>query len=286
MLKFQLAATINGSAVSLDLCNNDTFVLLEADLGFPEVRKVVDDKANQHGAFDNSMYFGSRAVTADVLVKQGALISFAQALDMVATFTRPDINITLTYNLGAGHVDRMMYLKAAGASGKATSFSNREMQLQFTAADPFCYATAATTGSLLPDSFALSGRSYDEVYDKTYPAGTGSNYTATVTSSVSAQPVITVYGPVASDLVIGNYSSGKLMSFTTLVLALGEFVIIDMKNRTALVGGTWGSNAYGSIEWSGSEWWELNPGQNLVYYGGAVSAGAYATISWNVRFLT
>jgi len=222
-------------------------------------------------------------------VKQGALVSFAQALDMVATFTRPDIGvITLTYNLGAGHNDRLMYLRASGASSKTTSYSNREMQLQFTASDPFCYSTATTTSSINPAAFVLSGRSYPlhAGSNRTYPAGTGIGHTATNTGSVDSWPVVTLYGPVTSGASVGNGSTFKAISMPTLVLAVGEYVVLDMKNRTAQYLGAEGSDVYGTIDWSSSEWWSLQQGTNTLYYTGSVTAGAYATIVWKETYLT
>lgn len=103
--------------------------------------------------------------------------------------------------------------------------------------------------------------------------------TAEVTNAgdIPALPTITIHGPLSNPDLI-NTTTGKEIQISH-VLAEGETLVIDFSDHTIKVDGE--EESYGSLDFATSEWWELEPGANVIELDAAVfTAGAKAVVQW------
>lgn len=69
------------------------------DLGYPDVRDVVNNRPDQHGIDDRTQYFGARVVSADLVARGQPVDEVAAAF---APFMVPSVRPTLHYVLDTG----------------------------------------------------------------------------------------------------------------------------------------------------------------------------------------
>lgn len=92
--------------------------------------------------------------------------------------------------------------------------------------------------------------------------------------NVNADPTFRVTGP-GTNFTIQNISGGSMQLNLTLVA--GEFVDINVKDRTALKGGS--QNVYGSVA---GDWWQVIPGTQQVHF--VASSGSDSGTQLKVDF--
>ena len=95
--------------------------------------------------------------------------------------------------------------------------------------------------------------------------GSGSTNTISVdnTGNARSYPTLTIYGPITNPKV-ENLSTGEFIQFA-VYLAQGEYLEINMRERTALLGGTASRRGTMAV---GSKWWSLLPGTNQLRFSG------------------
>lgn len=123
------------------------------------------------------------------------------------------------------------------------------------------------------------GLHFPTTYPITWTGSGGGNTTVTNAGTAAAFPVITIQGPVINP-VLTNATTGERMALT-LTLGAADTIVIDMFERTIIQGGA--TNRMGALV-TGSNFWALVPGENIIYY----SADAYdistSTLTWRSAF--
>jgi hypothetical protein len=137
---------------------------------------------------------------------------------------------------------------------------------------------SATTQTItLPQS---GGVVYPVVYPIVYGAASGGSATATNYGDVAAHPIITLYGPIDTPVII-NETTGKFLRLN-LSLESGQIIRITMATPS-IVQGTLSNppstNAMGA-RGTGSSFWSLEPGANVIRLRAASYDTGYATISY------
>jgi len=107
------------------------------------------------------------------------------------------------------------------------------------------------------------------IYSSTAGSLTGSG-TATNGGTYPTPAVITVTGAATNP----NISNGSLQIKTTLAMAGGDTLVIDVAKRTVKLNGV---NRYDIIDAANTTWWRLNPGANTITYTG----GGTCVTAWN-----
>ena len=122
-------------ALTMPLEDKDAgYYCTELNLGYPEVRDVVNNRPDQHGVDDRTAYFGSRIVSANITAQQAPVDAVAASF---APFMVPGVRPVLHYVLDRpGTPERAFTVRASGYSWPVTGSRRRDIQLQWVAADP------------------------------------------------------------------------------------------------------------------------------------------------------
>lgn len=238
----------------------------------PDTAGGVLQKAGDHGAWPSPQFFQARTMTWTVTASAPtqALRDTARAL-LSQALPVSDL-ATLRYD---EPVPKVAYVRR---SGRVTETYPALADVTFTiglvAPDPRKYsaqqhsttvnATGGTgTGFTLPFTLPLTPPAQA-------PPGTAALVNA---GSFETRPVITVAGPVTSPAV-ANVTTGQAVSWTGLVLAATDKLVIDFGLRQGLLNG-----AFRPAD-PQSAWWNLPPGTSTVQLAGQNSAGASMQITW------
>ena len=270
------------------------------DLGAPVVREVIYNAPDQDGQIDLTQYLGGRVVSANIT----ALVGAGAQIDAVATafapFMVPTARPVLHYILDRpGAPERTLVLRCAsgGYSMPIVGANQRDLQLQWVAADPITRDPATHTIYAWSGALAAGGRAYDLTFPRVYPGGGGQVVNANVQSpgDVPVVPFLQVYGPITgprinfTDQVSGT--SWNLNFVASFRIDQGHRVDIDCEARTAYLDGDLTVSVLGSLDWSSvlHGWPVLPPLPNwqvLHLAGTSTSNVTQCVCSWQDGYLS
>lgn len=136
-----------------------------------------------------------------------------------------------------------------------------------------------TEASLILSLPVSGGIVYPVVYPVVYGAASGGSGTATNAGTAAAYPTITLLGPLTNPVVSNETTGGRIA--LSLSMVSSDVVVIDMKARTIIQGGA--TNRMGSLQ-TGSTFWPLSPGVNLLRFTNDASNTGTATVEWHSAF--
>jgi hypothetical protein len=152
-----------------------------------------------------------------------------------------------------------------------------EFSFQVTAKDPLKYGDLVTTTTLLPSS--SGGRTYPATYPITYTGVSNTGIVRVANPGNAQAPVwLRIDGPIpAGGWTITHTGKKQSLSFaSTLALAAGEFVTVDMDRREILAQGQ--SARAGYVTSRG--WFSMDPGNNDIAFSAAnYSSTAQLTVT-------
>jgi hypothetical protein len=265
------------------------------DLGYPVVREVVANRPDQDGVDDRTQYMGSRVVTADITALAGAGAQIDAVAAQFARFMQPSARPVLHYILDRpGAAERTLVLRGSGYTWPIAGPSQRDIQLQFVAADPVSRSPTMQTATAYAGAPG-GGRVYPLTFNRTYPAGGSSATTATITSGgdVAIRPTLRIYGPItAPEVNLFPFPAGPafvVMFLGSFHIDAGHFVDIDTAHKTAWTDGDPTQSVLASIDWINSRWYPLpvSPGYTqMTLTGGNTSGVTQVVASWQDGYLS
>jgi hypothetical protein len=251
------------------------FVMPPIDgLEFPTIRTGEYDNAGTDGINITSQYTGERRV--NITGKAFQSINFADFVTKRRNFLnmcrpRRDANGALiiqtlrfkamdgnTYRLIGRVVDATMPIEYPNQSTFTIDF------LATSAVIEDYTASSASLNPLTPGGFILP-----VILPIVFDSGTGGSVTINSTGNEDAYPIFTLTGPLTNPRIY-NAASGKYMALT-LSITGGQTVVIDMLNKTVVLGGT---TSEMSTLTSDSSFWPLNPGSSLLTLSTSVNGEA------------
>ena len=173
------------------------------DLGWPESREVVNNRPDADGIDDRTRLMGGRAVSADIFATAGAGAQVDAVASAFGPFMVPSARPVLHYVLDRpGATERTLTLRAAGYAWPIAGPFERDIQLQWVAADPIARDPVAQTVVAWAGTGIL-GRVYNLVFPRVYPAGAGLPSTAQIVGhgDVPIQPYVRIFGPITNPRV-------------------------------------------------------------------------------------
>jgi len=251
------------------------------DLGYPEVRAVTNNRPDMDGIDDRTQLMGGRTVTAEVMAIDGAGAQIDDVASAFAPFMVPSARPELHYVLDRpGAPERMMIVRAAGYAWAVAGASERDIQLQWIAADPVAYDPIQHTATAFAGTAGLSGRTYTRTYPRTYPTGTAPPSTAIIHSNgdLPVRPLLRIYGPINAPVVQIRGADGTVyrVSFIgSFQIGVGAFVDVDCAAKYARYQGDPLQPVLNQIDWTTLRWPVLPPQtDNVLSLSGTNTAGA------------
>jgi hypothetical protein len=244
------------------------------DLGSPIVREVVNNKPDQWGQDDRTQLLGSRIVTAEITALAGAGAVIDDVASRFAPFMDPSQRPVLHYVLDRpGTPERTLTLRAANYTWPIVGPYQRDIQLQWVAADPVARSAVTKTAFAWAGIEGGPGRTYDLRYDRSYPAGGGAATTAHLVNDgdVNVYPLLRVHGPGGAIVieVWNQYAWGVAALFDFLpsfVLNAGDYVDIDCARRLVYLNGDPTQSLYDQVQWGNVAYWPFIPPSRIVPY--------------------
>ena len=235
------------------------------DLGYPEVRDVMSNRPDQDGVDDRSQFFGARTVTAAITALRGAGAQIDAVASSFAPYMQPSARPVLHYILDRpGAAERTITLRASGYSWPVVGADQRDIQLQWVAADPRVYDPTQRTATAWSGASGAQGRTYNLTFNRIYPPGGGSSTTAYFTSAgdLKVWPLLRIYGPVSGPIVSisfvpsATYPDVGIIAFrSSYVISAGQWVDVDAARRTAYANSDRTQNVLNQIDWSNTVRW-------------------------------
>jgi len=242
----------------------------ELDLGYPEVRDVVDNRPDQDGIDDRTRYFGARAVSASITARAAAGATIDDVAAGFAPFMIPSARPVLHYILERpGNPERTLTVRAAGYAWPIVGASKRDIQLQWIASDPIARDPTQHSATAFTGASADPGRRYNLVFPRVYPAGGGGPASATIYSGgdVPVRPLLRIYGPVTAPVVTFTPAAGVFATLPTLTLSTGQYVEVDCAAKSAFLNGDRTRNLLSQVDWAAiaaNGGWPLIPPRTTI----------------------
>ena len=282
---------VNGSRELVLLPRQDDGIYLQSlDAPMPEVRAVTEARTDDDGERDTTQLFGARACSIELLVTEAAR-TFE---DDIARYLHPRVRPYLVVEDTGWSQARRLGLRSDQFSAPLgvdlPLRDGRRVQVQWRCPDGVWEADALSSATVNADVDATTGLSLPFSLPVAL-AATQASGAATV-SNVGAVPAhftARLYGP-CTDPSLRNETTGEEITFAGgLVLAAGDYIEIDTRDRTAYLtvnGSSSRVDRLGFLDWAASSWWQLEPGINQIRYApSATSAGAAAVIEWRSQWL-
>jgi hypothetical protein len=272
------------------------------DLGYPDVREVVANRPDQDGIDDRTSLMGGRTVTASITALAGAGARIDQVAASFAPFMVPAARPVLHYVLDRpGAAERTLTLRAAGFSWPIVGAFERDIQLQWVAADPVARDPTVNTATAWSGSSSSPGRLYNLTFNRLYPVGGGGPVSAIISSpgDVAVRPLLRIYGPITGPVVnftTTDPTSGATTTWSVQFLAdyridAGHFVDVDTSARTAYLDD--GTSALSALDWGAiSQGWPALPvlpatsTMSLTSLGGNTTGVTQVVATWSDGYLT
>jgi hypothetical protein len=258
------------------------------DLGYPDVRDVVNNRPDTDGVDDRTALMGARAVTANIKTTDGG----DPVSTIFAPFMGPALRPELHYVLDRpGAPERVLTVRASGYSWPISGSLAREVQLAWVAADPVIRSALVHTATAWSGS-GTPGRVYNLKFDRVYPAGSASPVSGTITTDgdVAVQPYLRIFGPITAPVVsfLSPGGGGGRVALTSITDA-GHFVGIDTRAHTAFLDDNPALSVLSSIDWTTLVWPKCPPlpaATTMTLDGTGTSSSSQVQATWRDGYLT
>jgi hypothetical protein len=250
----------------------------------PAIRETTELRTDDDGERDTTELFGARAVSLELAIVDEQTATEV-LIDQVKRFLHPRSRPYLHVTDDGWDQERRIRLRVdqwdEPYEGYAAAYT-RPIQLQWRAPDGVWETVDPVEVTVVADvdsggvGFALP---FTLPLSLAATAQTGAAVIGNV-GSVPSHFTARLYGPCAGP-ALRNETTGEEIAFTTsLVLAAGEYVDIDTRDRSANLLSTSNSRLQ-YVDFTTTSWWRLEPGDNQVRYAPQVSSpGAQAVITY------
>lgn len=232
--------------------------------GSPASTLELTQRARGHGATSDDPYLTARHMTLGGRVTNPDPAGLNASLDDLNAAVRID-----GFQLTVAETGRVRHCQAARNGEVLTPKVNSRVakfSIQIAAEDPLKYGDLITATTLLPSS--TGGLTRPSTWPRTW-TGVSNNGVIRVNNAGNEQaPVwLRIDGPIpAGGWTITHQGKQQALTFaSSLALAAGEFVTVDMENREVLAQGQ--APRAGYVTSRG--WFDLDPGDNDIAFSAA-----------------
>lgn len=238
--------------------------------GAPTSGGVVQ-RAGDHGAYAPPAYYAGRPITVTVqaTAPSQALRDVARAVLAQAV----PVSDLATLRIDEPIPKQLLVRRSGPLTETYPTLTDVVFTIGLMAPDPRKYSTLLQTVTVAQGSPA-AGLAPPLTPPLTLPAG-APPMSATITNngSFETRPSITISGPISGPAVV-NQTTGQTVSFSGLVLASTDSLVVDLLNQRATLNGVFRTADLAS------SWWVVQPGASTVQVTGTAGAGAQMTVTW------
>lgn len=269
----------------LDLVGNGYNVLSPMQgLDFPALSVNSYERSGTDGIRTTAIFMRERRIALNGLIQGDCdeLTTLRQGLINRSTPSRIN-NVLQSKTLDITDLDGTQYtlfVKALGLSMPRTSFTKSiKYQLDLVADDPLIYSS--TLNQERVDISTLGYLSFPISFPFSFVLGSDGSIVVTNSGNQETYPTITIFGPIESPTIL-NDTTGEFVYLQGLSVAAGSSLVIDMRNRTIVQGGTTNRLSYLTDD---SRFFTLVPGENhMVLTSSSPASTGYAIIEWRDAF--
>lgn len=280
----------------LDLTCVEGFVVTSFEIGWPEVRTVMNPRALSDGMIDTTRYLGARAVTVGLRLDQTKLAT-QDLLDRVTPFLSPRSRPTLVWTVQDSYGcngpapssfdDGVRSLMVRGESMPLVIDAPKYTSVvcQWVAQESYTSALTERCAVAIITGTGEDGRVYDLDFDRDYPFSPV--YGVTYFDTLGNAPM-DWSGTLTSEVTAPEIQiNSTWIRFPTLTLLAGQTVVIDTRERTILRNNDPNDSVYALSNFDEWDWEDLRlvPGQNQMRLEGASFIGEPSfTLCWYDRW--
>ena len=255
----------------------------------PAVREVTELRTDDDGERDSTTLHGARAVSLDLKVVDERAAPEV-LIDQIKRFCHPRSRPYLHVVDDGWAQERRIRLRVdqweEPYEGYAASHT-RPVQFQWRAPDGVWEAADVSEETVTADVDA-GGVGFSLPFSLPFNLDATTETGASLVSNLGSVPshfVARLYGPCAGPR-LRNETIGEEIAFVTdLVLAAGEYVEIDTRERTADLL-SMNNSRLNMVDFAATSWWRIEPGINQIRYAPQIaSPGAAAVISYRPAWL-
>ena len=251
-------------------------------LSNPDIRTNVYDNPGDHGQTVTNALYGERVISltgsirgADVTEYQANRRAFQQSVGLQHDANGYPVFRILKLNINGNQYRIPVSVKAFDMPYTLPTSTKWKLDLVATKWALESEAVySATVGLPQP-----GGLHFPTPFPITWTGSGGGSTTVTNAGTAAAFPVITIQGPVINP-VLTNATTGERIALT-LTLGASDTIVIDMFERTIIQGGA--TNRMGALV-TGSNFWALVPGENIIYYSADAYDTSTSTLTWRSAF--
>lgn len=259
-------------------------------LDMPPVVVSDQDKLRDHGQYPGDDFLGPRSTVWAFKIAADDRATFtAQQSTLRAAFRPCEDERPMTFQLpgvAGGGMRRILCRPRRRSDPVALThaISRTVVTVQLDASDPRIYDDTESSVST-----GLASSAVGLTWPLTWPlnfggASTSGTVTAANAGDFSTPWTAVITGPVTNPS-IENVDTGDQLIFTAnggLVLASGDTLVVDSATKTALLNGT--ASRYDRLA-SPVSWWDLEPGDNHLRFGGTTSGSPTMTVTWRSAWI-
>lgn len=268
-------------AAELLLERENGYVVRSFERPTAAVREVEVVQTDADGAYDETRHHGAGILTMTVAVIPTPKASRDQLVRDLRGFLRPSIRPILEWAEDDGTEVRAI-LRAMPLSGPDVLPMVQELQAQWKVPSGIVESVVEHVAEIAADGDE-SGRAYNLVFNRMYPGGIGAGMIrVTNAGNTDAYPVVRIHGPV-TDPRLANETLDQRLEFSGLTIAAGDYVELDFREKTVQLNSNPGlpQSRYRYLDFAASQWWVLEPGENLIRFYPVTSSGAaQAEVRW------
>jgi len=278
-----------------DYEHNGVYVA-KVDIGAPSVREVAYDLPDRDGTLDMTSFVGGRLITlSGQIIASAAAGTRQQIMDRLTRYCRPNIRPTLTIALN-DDVPRTITLRGDQCAAPIERPGRCPFAASWKAPDPRFYAAGpdgtpvVSSLTVFPPMAVGLGRMYPLTFPRLYPSSWGGSgfAVAHVAGDFPTWPTYTIRGPATNPIVTTSDPAGNTsaVAFSTLTLAIGDYVTVDTAARAVWLNGDRNADRYSTLDVTRTRWGPLHPGDTTITYNASAFASpSQLTVTWTDAYL-
>jgi hypothetical protein len=277
--------------LSLDYEDSDRTILRNtSEITFPDPRAVTYDRIGRSGKKDLTRLHDVAQFTASLYVVDNETIPRHTTLETIHSMLHPR-NRPYVYVYREGWAaERRAELRGSSVSCTIGPVSGSYLEVRIQAVIPEGVLESGTANTR---EFSIESATVGTEVPMLVPsvmmgASLGNQQEINVDGNTITPPKFLIYGGCDDPSFTVQYEdeSQKTLAFTGLTINPGDYLEVDIANRTAYINSEPANSYYHKLNFTVSEWWELEPGANQITFNATnTDSSCVAYVEYRDRWL-